>query len=231
MHQNHGRKNFIAEIWQTLKIMIAIRSLRHIMIGCTLVVFVGYGTTYWNGVFFRRIHGLSPGEAGTLLALIGGIIGGVGTFFGGWLADRLARRDKRAYVWLTSLVKIAIAPFVFWFYLENDLVTLSFLLAFIAFLGGFYLSVSFAMTQTLLPPASRALGAAILLFCINIIGLGLGPFMVGVLSDYFSGQYGDQSLRYALISVSLINIWGAWHYFRAGRYLREDLAVSASYES
>jgi MFS family permease len=93
------------------------------------------------------------------------------------------------------------------------------------------LSVSFAMTQTLLPPASRALGAAILLFCINIIGLGLGPFMVGVLSDYFSGQYGDQSLRYALISVSLINIWGAWHYFRAGRYLREDLAVSASYES
>ena len=224
-------KNFIAEIWQTLKIMIAIRSLRHIMIGCTLVVFVGYGTTYWNGVFFRRIHGLSPGEAGTLLALIGGIIGGVGTFFGGWLADRLARRDKRAYVWLTSLVKIAIAPFVFWFYLENDLVTLSFLLAFIAFLGGFYLSVSFAMTQTLLPPASRALGAAILLFCINIIGLGLGPFMVGVLSDYFSGQYGDQSLRYALISVSLINIWGAWHYFRAGRYLREDLAVSASYES
>jgi MFS family permease len=222
-------KNFFAEIWQTFKVMLAIPSLRHILIGCTLVVFVGYGTTYWNGVFFRRIHGLSAGEAGTILALIGGIIGGVGTFFGGWLADRLARRDQRAYAWLTAGVKIGIAPFVFWFYLEDDLTTICLLLAFIAFLGGFYLSVSFAMTQTLLPPASRALGAAILLFCINIIGLGLGPFMVGVLSDMFSGQYGTDSLRYALISVSLINIWGAWHYFIAGRHLPNDLAAAKSY--
>jgi predicted MFS family arabinose efflux permease len=39
-----------------------------------------------------------------LLALIGGVIGGIGTLFGGWLADRLAQRDKRMYVWLTGLV-------------------------------------------------------------------------------------------------------------------------------
>jgi len=68
-----------------------------------------------------------------------------------------------------------------------------------------------------------------LLFCINIIGLGLGPFMVGVLSDMFSGQYGTNSLRYALISVSLINIWGAWHYFIAGRHLPIVLAAAKSY--
>ena len=216
-------KNLFKEVSNTFVLMMSIPSLRHIVIGCTLVVFVGYGTTYWNGVFFRRLHGLSPSETGVLLALIGGIIGGVGTFFGGWLADRLAQRDQRAYVWLTAAVKILIAPFVAWFYFETDTRIAAYLLAFIAFLGGFYLSVSFAMTQTLLPPASRALGAAILLFCINIIGLGLGPFVVGILSDFFSAEHGADGLRYALVIVTLLNIWGSYHYYLAGRSLRADL--------
>ena len=58
-------RNYLNEIWQTFLLMMSIRSLRHIVIGCTLVVFVGYGTTYWNGVYFRRIHGLSPAVSQT----------------------------------------------------------------------------------------------------------------------------------------------------------------------
>jgi MFS family permease len=219
-------KNFFKEVWKTFQIMMAIPSLRHIVIGCTLVVFVGYGTAYWNGVFFRRLHGLSPSETGILLALVGGLIGGIGTFFGGWLADKLATKDKRAYVWLTAIVKVLMAPFIAWFYLERDTTTAAYLLTIIAFFGGFYLSVSFAMTQTLLPAASRALGAALLLFFINIIGLGLGPFMVGVLSDMFYADYGKDGLRYALLIVTLLNIWGALHYFLAGRTLAADLETA-----
>ncbi len=220
-------KNFFKEVWKTFQIMMAIQSLRHIVIGCTLVVFVGYGTTYWNGVFFRRLHGLSPSETGMLLALVGGLIGGIGTFFGGWLADKLATKDKRAYVWLTAVVKVLMAPFIAWFYFERDTTTAAYLLTIIAFFGGFYLSVSFAMTQTLLPPASRALGAALLLFFINIIGLGLGPFIVGVLSDLFYADYGQDGLRYALLIVTLLNIWGALHYYLAGRTLAADLEVAS----
>lgn len=220
-------RNYLNEIWQTFLLMMSIRSLRHIVIGCTLVVFVGYGTTYWNGVYFRRIHGLSPAEAGTLLALIGGIVGGIGTFTGGWLADKLAQRDKRFYVWLTAGVKLVLAPFVAWFYLTTDIVTARWLLAILAFFGGFYLSVSFAMTQSLLPASRRALGAAILLFCINILGLGLGPLLVGMMSDGFASSYGTDSLRYALLLVSLLNIWGSAHYYLAGRTLAADLEIAS----
>ena len=219
-------RNYLNEIWQTFLLMMSIHSLRHIVIGCTLVVFVGYGTTYWNGVYFRRIHGLSSAEAGTLLALIGGIIGGIGTFTGGWLADKLARRDKRFYVWLTAGVKLVLAPFVAWFYLTTDIVTARWLLAILAFFGGFYLSVSFAMTQSLLPASRRALGAAILLFCINILGLGLGPLLVGIMSDGFAPNYGTDGLRYALLLVSLLNIWGSIHYYLAGHTLEGDLRTA-----
>ncbi len=216
--------DYLREVWLTFKLMMTIPSLRNIMLGCTMVVFVGYGTVYWNGVFLRRIHELSSIEAGTILALVGGLIGGAGTFFGGWLADRLAQYDKRAYVWLTATVKLLVIPFIFVFYLTTDVEVLTWVMVFTAFVGGFYLSVSFALTQTLLPPNRRAVGAAILLFCINILGLGLGPYLVGVLSDAFYPTYGKDGLRYAMITVSMLNIWGALHYFLAGRTLREDLA-------
>ena len=237
------KKNIFPEIWATFKLMMSIPSLRHIVIGCTLVVFVGYGATYFNGPYFIRILKLDSEQAGLILGLIGGVIGGIGTFFGGWLADRLAQRDKRWYVWLTPLVKIAILPIGVWFYLTSDIVVASILAAITSFFGGFYLSISFAMTQSLLPPTSRALGAAILLFCINIIGLGAGPQMVGILSDSFRegvlfnlfqdgflfewfGQLEPiDSLRYALICVIMLNLWGSIHYMLAAPNLRQDLAA------
>ncbi len=215
--------NIFREVWDTFKLMMSIRSLRHIVIGCTLVVFVGYGALYWNGVYFRRIHGLTSGETGTLLALIGGLVGGVGTYFGGWLADKLGAKDKRAYVWLTAAVKLGILPLSYYFYLSDNLYAATAVYTVLAFFGGFYLSVSFAMTQSLLPAQSRALGAALLLFCINIVGLGFGPQLVGILSDAFLPSYGVDGLRYALIVVITANIWGASHYMLAARTLREDL--------
>ena len=219
--------NIFSEVWDTFKLMMSIPSLRHIVIGCTLVVFVGYGALYWNGVFFRRIHGLSSGETGTLLALIGGVVGGIGTYSGGLLADYLGKKDKRNYAWLTAGVKLFILPVAVAFYLATDLKIAIGLFTLTAFFGGFYLSVSFAMTQSLLPGPSRALGAALLLFCINIIGLGLGPQLVGILSDYFLPTYGVDGLRYALVSVVLINLWGAAHYILAARTLREDLEANS----
>jgi len=215
--------NFLPHAWRCYKLMLSIPSQRHILIGCTLVVFVGYGTLYWNGVYFRRNLGLSPGEAGTILALIGGLIGGIGTFFGGWLQDRMARRDRRYYVWITGFVKVAIIPAVLVFYMTDNLTLIMVIMTVTAFVGGFYLPSSFAMTQSLMPPEMRALSSALLLFTINIIGLGLGPFLVGIMSDYLAPTYGTESLRYALAAMTLLNIWGAFHYFWAARTLRADL--------
>jgi MFS family permease len=216
-------KNIPREIWDCFLLMLSIPSQRHILIGCTVVVFVGYGTLYWNGVYFIRTLGLSSGQAGTILALCGGVIGGIGTFFGGWLSDKLAKRDRKYYVLVTAISKLAIVPIVVTFYLTTHIWTAFSLLAFISFFSGFYLPSSFAMTQSLMPPEKRALASALLLFMINIIGLGLGPFLVGVISDALVSTQGDNSLRYALAIMATLNIWGSAHYFLAGRTIAEDL--------
>lgn len=75
------------------------------------------------------------------------------------------------------------------------------------------------------------MASALLLFILNSIGLGFGPQTIGGVSDLLRPQYGVKSLRYALVGVSLLNVWAAFHYFMAGRTLPADLARAKAAEA
>ena len=201
-----------------------VRSLRHIALGAALNSFVGYGAVAWVPTFLIRSFGMTTGDVGTALALIIGIVGGLGTFLGGYFADRLAHRDVRWNMWLVAACVGGGTPFTFGVYLAPDAFWA--LAAFLvpAAVGALYLGPSLAMVQGLVSLRMRTVASALLLFVINIIGLGLGPQMVGVVSDLLAPRFGDESLRYALLVVGLVNLWSAVHFFRASRTLRQDLA-------
>jgi len=207
---------------------------RHVVCGVTITSFVGYGGVMWGPAFLIRTHGMSIGEVSTFLAIIVGVIGGLGAYIGGHMTDRLARKDERWNTWVVAWAKMLVVPFIAAFYLMDN--TPAFYLGTypvsilwvlyvpISFLGAFYLGPSFAMIQTLTPPAKRALASAVMLFILNIIGLGFGPQFVGILSDFFNHTMGmgNQSLRWALFGTSLLNLWAAAHYFLAGHYLKKS---------
>jgi MFS family permease len=201
------------------------RSLRHIVIGATLNSFVGYGAVAWVPAFLIRSFGMSTGDVGTALALIIGIAGGLGTFLGGYYADRLGQRDVRWNMWLVAACVGAGVPFAFGVYLAPTAAWA--LAAFVvpAAVGSLFLGPSLALVQGLVPIRMRTVASAILLFILNIIGLGIGPQMIGVVSDALAPSYGQESLRYALLIVGLVNIWAAVHFFLAGRALPDDLSV------
>ena len=87
------------------------------------------------------------------------------------------------------------------------------------------------MIQQLVPVQMRSVAAAICLFLLNIIGMGLGPQGVGILSDVFSTEYGSESLRYSLMVFSLVNLWCAYHYFQAAKTLQQDTQRVADAQS
>jgi MFS family permease len=90
--------------------------------------------------------------------------------------------------------------------------------------GGMYLGPTFAITQALVPLRFRAQAAAFLLLIFNLIGLGLGPWFVGFLSDVLEPTYGIESIRYALLySVVGGALWATVHYFLGARTLKRDL--------
>jgi predicted MFS family arabinose efflux permease len=210
----------VAEAFRTF---VRVRSLRHLAAGAALNSFVGYGSVAWLPAFLIRSFGMSTGDVGTALALIIGILGGAGTFLGGYFADRLARRDVRWNVWLVAACVGGATPFAFGVYLASDAFwSLVFFLV-PAAVGALYLGPCLAMVQGLVPLRMRTLASAVLLFVINIIGLGLGPQAIGILSDWLAPRFGDESLRYALLLASFVNVWAALHFTLAGRTLARDL--------
>lgn len=199
------------------------RSFRFMALASAVHAFVGYGIAQWYPVFFIRSHDMSTGEVGTWLAFVIGLFGGVGTFLGGYLADRLGLRDRRWYMWLPMLATGLATPFFFGVFLSPTY-GMAFLYMMIpTMLTSFYLGPVFSMTQGLVPPAMRATAAAVLLFIINIIGLGLGPQFAGILSDLLRPVYEGESMRYALLFVSMFTLLGALLYWFAALYLRDDL--------
>jgi predicted MFS family arabinose efflux permease len=88
------------------------RSFRHMAFAAALNAFAGYSTASWTASFMIRSHGMNTGELGTWLAMISGLCGAIGVFFGGLLADKLAPRDSRWYMWLPSLAGLISVPFM-----------------------------------------------------------------------------------------------------------------------
>ena len=81
-----------------------------------------------------------------------------------------------------------------------------------------------AMAHGVVSPRMRALTTSIFFFVLNLIGLGLGPWLLGRISDALHPTYGEESLRYAILLFFSIYVWSAAHYLRAARYIRDDLA-------
>ena len=203
------------------------RSFRHIALGAGLNAFAAYATVNWLASFFIRIHGMNTGELGTWLAFSTGLLGAIGVFAGGVLADRLAPRDKRWYAWLPALIGLIIVPFMASVYLVGNQY-FALVLSFVpGLLINVYLGTSIAMSHGMVGLRMRATASAILFLILNIIGLGLGPFSVGMVSDYLEPSMGVDSLRYALLILTpAVTLWSAIHFYLASKTLREDLAAA-----
>lgn len=199
------------------------RTFRYMSLASACQAFVLYGVAQWYPVFFIRIHEMSTGEIGTYMALVFGIGGGLGTFFGGYLADRLAVRDRRWYLWVPMMATATATPFFFGVFFSPGAGAAFMFMVLPTLLVSALFGPVFSTTQGLVPPQMRATAAAVLLFVINIIGLGLGPQVVGLLSDLLRPAYGEDSLRYALTFVSLLTVVGAVLYWVAAKSLRDDL--------
>ncbi len=204
------------------------RSFRFMALAAGFHAFVGYGVGAFIPAMFMRVHGMGSADVGTAMFLLG-FAGIFGTASAGFLADRLGRRDARWYMWLPAIATVVSLPFSIAVYLWGDATQALWVFAVPNILGAYYLAPTFAMTQGLVGLRMRALAAAILLFVLNIIGMGLGPLFVGSLSDYIasSSNYGVESLRYALCVATLFILGATVSSVLAARTLRADLASAA----
>lgn len=219
-------------IFDAFKFMWQHKSFRHLSLANALHSMVIYAAATFNPAFLMRSHEFGSGDVGTLFAILSGF-GILGTFFGGFLADRLNVKygNPRWYFWICGVTVLLTAPFHLTAYLMPDIwyVIPAFFIAVI--LSNVFFGPSYAMTQALASLRMRALAASVMLFIQTMIGYNLGPLLTGIVSDSLAPTAGENSLRYALAFIALFEIWSAIHYFYGSRYLRADLDTTRRYDA
>jgi MFS transporter, Spinster family, sphingosine-1-phosphate transporter len=185
--------------------------------------FLAYGKTTWTTIFFQRTHELTPGQVGLWFGLLGGVAGILGTWAGGYLADRFGAKNRRHVlsapaIGMALAVPIAIAAY------HAPSWPLALALLFIpTVFNSFYYGPTYSAAQGLVPVRARAIAAASLLFFQNLIGLGLGPLFFGMLSDWLQPTYGADSVRYVLYGAAVLGLVPAFFFWRCGLRLNEEL--------
>jgi MFS family permease len=222
----------------TLATLALKRTFWLVAFAAAIKAFIGYGHAPFTASFFLRNHPeqigalaadfdlKSVGFIGLALGLIAGTAGAVGALLGGLIADKFGAKDLRAYVSVPAVAALATIPvYIFAVTTGNAAVGIG-VLAINAILGTLWYGPVYATAQSIVPPHMRATAAAILLFIINLIGLGLGPLAVGILSDVLAKawEFGSaEGIRWALIISTLPNIIAFWLFWRARRTIREEI--------
>jgi MFS family permease len=208
---------------QTFRALLGMPSFRQLALANGLYTVLWLGVVQWLPSFFTRSFALGIGEVALMLALVLSISQIMGMLAGGALADRLGRRDLRWYLWLPALAILFSTP-IFAVTFTTASSTVAYLSLSLPFIIGIVQGpATFAVTQGIADVSMRATAAALLLLITNLIGGGIGPLSVGMLSDFWQLRFGDDSLRYALLAVALVfGSWSSLHYWLAARSLRAD---------
>lgn len=178
-----------------------------------------YSLFLWLPSYFARTFHDSAASIGSQITLYQGLPLLAGTLFGGLVVDRLVKRDRRWLAWLPMAACFIAAPTI-WLIFLADTIEAAFALLVIPSLAlGLYLAPTYTMIQTVAGVRSRATATAVLTFAVNILGLGLGPLMLGTLSDLLHARYGDESLRYAFFIIPPIYAFAGVMLLLVGRHL------------
>lgn len=187
--------------------------------------FLSYGKTTWAIIFFQRTHGLSPGQVGFWFGIFVGLAGILGTLLGGWIADRYGATNRRHVLTAPAIGMAIAAPINFFAYMMGDWRVAMALLLLPTVLNSLYYGPTYSSAQGLVRPQVRAVASATLLFFQNLIGLGLGPLLFGIISDLLKVQAGEDSVRWVLYGAAWLGLIPAFFFWRCSLRLNAELDV------
>jgi predicted MFS family arabinose efflux permease len=211
------------DTWTSLRSIFSSRAMVLLLVAAASAAFLSYGKSTWATIFFQRTHGLSPGQVGVYLGVINGAAGILGTWLSGKIADRFGAQNRKHVLTAAALGMLLVAPTAIIGYSAGDWRVAMFLLFVPTFLGSLYYGPTYSSVQGLVAPQARAMASAVLLFFQNLIGLGLGPLLFGMLSDSLKPSLGPDSVRWTLYAASLMSLIPAFFFWRCSLHLNAEL--------
>ncbi|MGE0385819.1 MAG: spinster family MFS transporter [Gammaproteobacteria bacterium] len=212
-----------APIAETLRYILRARALLKMIVGTVLMVVVAGSFGVWLPTFLVRNHAMSMQVVATAVAVISGLAGVIGSPLGGFIADRLGRRDVRWQPRLAALVTAASLPLMAVGLLSQTTWIAVVFATCWTVMGTMVYAPAYSLCASLAPAHMRGTTLAIMAVGSNVIGFGLGSQLVGLMSDFFARYSAPDSLRYALVALLVFKLAAATLYWRAARDVQAGL--------
>lgn len=223
-----AEKKEAPSLGQGLSMFARSPQLLMVSLSAAMGAFTCYGLMAWVSTYLIRVLGMTLSEVGSWLSLTLAIGLGLGIWTSGWLSDRFGPQDRRMYALIPAGALALGAPLLLAAVnLQDWHLALPLFGAALA-LSIFYLAPSVAIVSELVAPEQRSTASALLLLCLNLIGLGCGPYAIGLVSQWASADYGIQSLRVALQALVPMFLVAAGACLASARLLRRGETADAS---
>lgn len=201
--------------FNTVKALIRNRLWLWVTLGQAFAVFVGYGFSSWKPSFYLRKFDLTQAEVGSLLGIMGLLVGVPSLLAGGFIGDRIIARSRKLAVRCIGYSVLLVIPFYATSLVLDSWIATTLLLGvgLMFYQIGYGTSVSISLSAV--APSQRALAMSFGFLLANLLGLGLGPLLIGVISDAASGIFGEDSLAFSLgiclfsMVISFVFYWVA----------------------
>ncbi|MFQ5698537.1 MAG: spinster family MFS transporter [Myxococcota bacterium] len=195
------------------------RALLYSVTGFSCLAFAGYGLGFWGAPFFLREHGVDRAEAGTVLGLTAAVAGWAGVTLGGVVSDALRRRHPNGRLWVGLATASLPVPFVAAMLLVESTRTAYLLNVFAGLFAGMWIGPAASTVNDLVMPRMRAVASASYILVITFVGLALGPYSIGRISQAL-----HDDLRAAMLISLVIYVPGIVLLALAMRHLPREQA-------
>lgn len=205
---------------ETLSFFKSQRAMVSLLLGGVFVCISANAFLAGIPLYLIRVHDVAIGELGVALGLLMGGLGGIGAISVGALCDKLSEKDLRWRPWTILITGLLAFPFIVWFLYAPSKTIAYWAYIVPGLFGLLYASISYAAMQELVPVRMRAMASAVMLLCLTLIGIGLGPVIMGVLSDVYAVSLGVHSIKRSLTIILGFNLLSIVFYLDAARYYR-----------
>jgi predicted MFS family arabinose efflux permease len=176
------------------------RTYRLLVTFLALNGFVQTGLLQWWPSLYERVFNLSLGSVGISLGLAFGAGSGLGVLAGGWLGTQAAKRNARLPLLVGAAALVFTLPTVLASLFVSSTVGSLVLVSLAQLFWGLLAGPVYGTLFSVVPPRVRATAGAVVIFATSVVGAGLGPLCIGVLSDLMTPMLGIEALRYAMLA-------------------------------
>jgi len=215
---------------ETMAFFLSQRAMISLLLGGVFVCVSANAFLVGIPLYLIRVHEVPLGELGIALGLLMGGLGGVGAIGVGAICDKLSQKDLRWRPWTILITGLLSFPFIVLFLYAPDKQTAYWVYCVPGLFGLLYASISYTAMQELVPVQMRAMASAVMLLSLTLVGIGLGPVLLGMISDYFAEELGTRSIQRALTAILIFNILSIVFYLDAARHYRQGVANALKFE-